>query len=128
MIIAKEITIRISIFNEGRAILQMIKRIGCEYYIVKGITFNDVGFDEVIKMSTLQVGEMITNIAHMYSKTILVPYIHMNMFEPDMFKVMCECHGLDVDYFELIMKHMTLKDIEQYEAHIGLIKMWMKLR
>lgn len=105
----------------------MIKRIGCEYYIVKETTFNDVEFNEVVKLSTLKIGEMITNIAHMYSKMILIPYIHPNKFEPDVFKVMCECHGLDVDYFEFTMKYMTLTDIEQYDAHIGVIKMWIKI-
>jgi len=105
----------------------MIKKYMNEYYVVKGTTFHELDTTEKFRLSELQLGEKVSNLAHIYSKMILLPYKHRNQFEFNIFKVMLEAHGLDVDYFELVMVYMEANTIDMYDAHFGLLRLWINI-
>jgi len=100
----------------------MIKRIGYGYYKV-----NEVDIDKKTRFSLLKHTEKIDNIARMYSKMILIPFEHRNVFEFKVRNIIDAISGLEIDYFEFSMVYMNPKVLEQYGQHIGLIRCWIKL-
>ena len=103
-------------------ILQLIRKYRDEYYLVKTPHLH-----RKLRFTDLILEEKLLNLAHIYSKMILISYVYEYLFEFNLSEIKSRISDLNVDYFELIMVYMKKENINKYRKHIMLIKLWIKI-